>query len=51
MTAYSLSLIERFARQGSLELAQAPVPGLWSGSTSSWVGAQDLVILKAIPSA
>jgi SAM-dependent methyltransferase len=51
MTAYSLSLIERFARQGSLELAQGPVPGLWSGSTSSWVGAQDLVILKAIPSA
>ena len=48
MTAYSLSLIERFAAQAGLELAQAPVPGLWSGSTSTPVGAQDLVILKKV---
>jgi SAM-dependent methyltransferase len=50
MTAYSLRLIERFAKQAGLELAQAPVPGLWSGSTSTWVGAQDLVILKVCSS-
>lgn len=45
MTAYRLTLIERLAAQAELELAQPPVPGLWSGSTSTWVGAQDLVIL------
>ena len=46
MTAYSLRLIQSFAQQAGLELAQAPVPGLWSGSTSTWVGAQDLLLLK-----
>ncbi|NMG06646.1 class I SAM-dependent methyltransferase [Brasilonema sp. UFV-L1] len=46
MTAYSLDLIKRLAAQAGLELVQAPLPGLWSGSTSTWIGAQDLVILK-----
>lgn len=46
MTAHSLRLIEYFATQADLKLSQAPVPGLWSGSTSTWVGAQDLVIFK-----
>jgi hypothetical protein len=46
MTAYSLRLIVRMATQAGLELAQAPVPGLWSGSSPTWVGAQDLVILQ-----
>ncbi|WP_082803710.1 MULTISPECIES: class I SAM-dependent methyltransferase [unclassified Anabaena] len=46
MTAYSLRLLEQFATQAGLEFVQAPVTGLWSGSASSWVGAQDLVILK-----
>jgi hypothetical protein len=48
MTSYRLCLIERFAKDASLKLAQSPVPGLWSGSTSTWVGAQDLIILKKI---
>lgn len=46
MTSYSQRLIECFATQARLELTQQPVPGFWSGSTSTWVGAQDLVILK-----
>jgi SAM-dependent methyltransferase len=46
MTAYRLSLINHFSAQAGLEFAQAPVPGLWSGSTSTWVGAQDLIILR-----
>jgi SAM-dependent methyltransferase len=50
MTAYSLNLIKHYATQAGLELAQAPIPGLWSGSTSTWVGAQDLVVLKVSPS-
>jgi SAM-dependent methyltransferase len=45
MTAYNSRLIERFAKQAGLQLLQAPVPGFWSGSTATWVGAQDLVIL------
>jgi SAM-dependent methyltransferase len=45
MTAYRLGLIERLAAQAQLKLAQAPVPGLWSGTTATWVGAQDLLVL------
>jgi len=45
MTAYSHRMIERFSTVAELKLAQAPIPGLWSGSTSTWVGAQDMVIL------
>jgi SAM-dependent methyltransferase len=46
MTAYRLSLIERFATQAGLEFQQSPIPGCWSGSHLNWVGAQDLVIFK-----
>ena len=46
MTAYRLSLLEKFANQAGLKLAQEYVPGLWSGSQSSWVGVQDLVIFQ-----
>ncbi|MFP5270919.1 class I SAM-dependent methyltransferase [Coleofasciculus sp.] len=49
MTAYRLRLIESFAKQAGLELAQAPVLGLWSGSTSTWVSPQDLLIFKVSP--
>ena len=45
MTAYSQRLIERLAADSGLKLQQPIVPGQWSGSTSTWVGAQDLVIL------
>ena len=45
MTAYRLSLLERYAAQAQLELVQPPVPGLWSANSPTWVGAQDLVIL------
>jgi SAM-dependent methyltransferase len=44
MTAFRLDLIERFARAVDLTMAEAPLPGLWSGSTKTWVGAQDLVV-------
>ncbi|OUL28450.1 methyltransferase type 11 [Nostoc sp. T09] len=46
MTAYKLSLIEDFTTKAGLHLAQLPVPGIWSGSTPTWVAAQDLVILQ-----
>jgi hypothetical protein len=49
MTAYRLTLIERFASEAGLRLAQDPLPGIWSGSesaaSSSWVLEQDLVVL------
>jgi len=46
MTAYSLGMIERFAHEAGLELDQPPVPGLWSGSSQTWAGAQDVVVLR-----
>lgn len=46
MTAYSINLIQHFSAHAGLELAQELLPGLWSGSTSTWVGAQDLIVLK-----
>lgn len=46
MTAYSLHLIERISTQAGLKLIRTSIPGCWSGSTSAWVGAQDLVILR-----
>lgn len=46
MTAYRLRLVEAFARQAGLELERPPLPGLWSGSSNTWVGAQDVVILR-----
>jgi SAM-dependent methyltransferase len=50
MTAYRLRMIERFATDAGLALVQAPVPGIWSGSSETWSGAQDLVVLtKSAP--
>jgi SAM-dependent methyltransferase len=46
MTAYRLSMIERFANHAGLKLERAPVPGLWSGQFSNWITAQDLVVLR-----
>jgi SAM-dependent methyltransferase len=46
MTAYSSGIIGRLATEAGLELAQAPIPGLWSGSTATWVGMQDLVVFR-----
>jgi SAM-dependent methyltransferase len=46
MTAYRLSLVERFAADGGLELARPVLPGIWSGSAGTWVAAQDLVVLR-----
>jgi SAM-dependent methyltransferase len=45
MTAYRFELLKRFAADAWLSLVQAPVPGLWSGATATWVGAQDLLVL------
>ncbi len=46
MTAYRLALFERFATDAGLSFAQAPVMGLWSGTSTTWVGAQDLLVLE-----
>jgi SAM-dependent methyltransferase len=45
MTAYGLALVEQYAAEAGLGVVQAPVPGLWSGSAETPVGAQDLVVL------
>ncbi len=46
MTAYWLSTVRDFATEAGLELVREPIPGLWSGATSRWIGAQDLVLLR-----
>jgi SAM-dependent methyltransferase len=46
MTAYKKSLIEKYAKDAGLELVEEPVIGFWSGSSETWVGAQDIVVLK-----
>jgi SAM-dependent methyltransferase len=45
MTAYRLATIERLASACGLEL-DPPLPGYWSGSSDTWIGAQDLVVLR-----
>lgn len=46
MTAYKKLLIEKYAKQEGLELAEEPVTGFWSGSSETWIGAQDIVVLR-----
>ena len=46
MTGYSLELLTDLADRAGLELAEPPVPGLWSGAHLVAVGAQDLVVLR-----
>jgi SAM-dependent methyltransferase len=46
MTSYSLDLILKFANNFGLELNGSPITGFWSGSTSSWIGTQDLIVLN-----
>lgn len=46
MTAYRLHLIQHFARQSGIMLTQDPIPGFWSGSNPTWVGAQDIIVFK-----
>ncbi|WP_243745710.1 class I SAM-dependent methyltransferase [Segetibacter sp. 3557_3] len=46
MTAYKKSLIQKYAAAAGLALVQEPVPGFWSDSSATWVGAQDIVVLK-----
>lgn len=45
MTAYRQSLLERFAKPAGL-VRERTIPGLWSGTATDWVGAQDLVVLR-----
>jgi SAM-dependent methyltransferase len=46
MTAYSLPLVERFAREAGLSFAREPLMGMWSGRGSGWVSTQDIVVLR-----
>lgn len=45
MTAYRLSLIERFAQAAGLEIRGEPLPGMWSGSFMAPLSTQDIVVL------
>ena len=45
MTAFSLGLIEEMAAVAGLQVTGDPLPGLWSGRSSWWVSAQDIVVL------
>ena len=46
MTSYRLRRLTRMAREAGLRVARPPLPGFWSGVSSHWVSAQDLVILE-----
>ena len=46
--AYRLALIEKFAAEAGLSLAGNVLPGLWSGQSSTWVLAHDVVLLRKI---
>jgi SAM-dependent methyltransferase len=46
MTAYKISLLEQFAKNAGLVWVQEPVAGMWSGITDTWVGTQDIVVLR-----
>jgi hypothetical protein len=46
MTAFRLRLLERFAAGANLSFVQPPVPGFWSGATATWVGMQDMLVLR-----
>lgn len=45
MSAYRLDLLRRFATDAGLTIAQV-LPGLWSGASRSWIGAQDVLVLQ-----
>lgn len=46
LTAYKLDLVKNLAERAGLKLIESSLPGVWSGSTENWIGAQDLVILR-----
>jgi SAM-dependent methyltransferase len=46
MAAYRVRLVKRMARGAGLRLAGPPLPGYWSGSSSHWLSAQDLLVLE-----
>jgi SAM-dependent methyltransferase len=46
MTAYRLSWIKKLAAASGLAVTEKPVPGMWSGTTPSWITTQDLVVLE-----
>jgi SAM-dependent methyltransferase len=46
MTGYKIDLLGRFATDAGLSWAEEPITGFWSGTTSHWIGAQDLVVLQ-----
>jgi SAM-dependent methyltransferase len=46
MTAYRRVFLAQLAKEAGLSVAQEPVPGLWSGSSATWAGAQDLLVLQ-----
>ena len=48
MTAYSIARIEQLAARAGLQVEREPLPGFWSGVASSWVSAQDLVVLRRL---
>lgn len=48
MTAYRLESLQQFAAQAGLAVSHV-LPGLWSGASKSWIGAQDVLVLKRDP--
>ena len=46
MTAYRYSLLKKYAKKEGLIIVDSPATGLWSGSSKTWIGAQDLVVLQ-----
>jgi len=46
VAGYTLALVGELAARAGLEVAGAPLAGMWSGSAPVWVGAQDVVLLR-----
>lgn len=48
MTAYKLDLISELASNAGLQLIISPIAGIWSGSQTKFIGAQDIIVLAKI---
>ncbi len=48
MTAYATNLIEEYAGEAGLRFRGSPILGYWSGSSDTWIGTQDLIVLEKL---
>jgi SAM-dependent methyltransferase len=46
MTAYRMDLLQEIVNQSGLEFASDPLIGRWSGVSDTWIGSQDVLLLR-----